>query len=146
MNLRKFLPVIILSVVLAVQASAQSPITQSAMSQHDCLGATSAAPVSILSGASATGNTVSPLGATHDLSGFLTFTGAGTITVTVQTKKAGSTTWHTPAQGATALTAASAGSHHFVVAVPACEALRLIYTAASATASVTDAFVVDQHE
>ena len=146
MNLRKFLPVIILSVVLAAQATAQSPITQSAMSQHDCLGATSAAPVSILSGASATGNTVSPLGASHDLSGFLTFSGAGTVTVTVQTRKAGSTVWHTPTQGATSLTAASAGSHHFLIAVPVCEALRLVYTAAGATASVTEAFVIDQHE
>lgn len=116
------------------------------MAMHDCLGATTTNTITVASGTSTNGSDVVPLGASSSLSGFVTFTGAGTLTVTVQTRRAGKTVWHTPSIGATCLNAVSAGSHHFPIFIPPCEALRLVYTASGADAGVTDAYAIDQHQ
>lgn len=129
-----------LLLVLAAQASAQ-PLQ---LRYHDCLGATPANPVTITSGSSRNGNEVQPLGGSHELSGVVTFTGSGKLTVTVQTRRAGSTDWCTPSVGSTALTAVSAGSHHFLIAVPVCDSLRLVFAATVASVEVTDAVALDQ--
>jgi hypothetical protein len=74
----------------------------------------------------------------------VSFTGAGTLTVTIQTRRAGQTTWYTPTIGAQPLTSKTAGSYHFPVFVPICEVFRFVYTASSADVGVTDAIALDQ--
>jgi hypothetical protein len=111
------------------------------MKRHDAL---TTVPVTVASGASTNGIDVLPLGASRDLSGWVTFSGAGNLTLTIQTRLAGKTTWYTPRMGATPLTAVAAGSYHIAIFVPPCEALRLVFTAAAADISVTEAFVLEQ--
>ena len=140
MRYNTILAAVILSLALAAQAWAQ-PLY---MRMHDCLGATTTVPVTITSGTSTNGVDVVPLGGSQNMSGWVTFTGAGTLTITIQTRRAGVATWYTPTVGAQPVTAKSAGSYHFPISVPPCEALRLVYTAASADVGVTDAFALDQ--
>jgi hypothetical protein len=131
---------VILGLALTAQAQAAGP----SMTPYDCLGATSTVPVTVTSGTSTNGADITPMGRVQNLSGWVTFTGAGTLAITVQTRQAGKSTWYTPTIGATAMPAKSAGSYHFAIFVPICESMRLVYTAASADVGVTDATVLGQ--
>ena len=99
--------------------------------------------MTIASGATSYGSSVEPLGNSTIQSGYISFGGSGTLTITVQTRRAKGT-WTTPTVGAQPITAKTAGAYSFSISVPPCDALRLVYTAATADAEVTDAFVLDQ--
>lgn len=133
-----YFKILALFLLLAPPAWAQRGFTA-----HDCLGATANATVTIASGTSTNGASVEPLGNSTIQSGFVAFGGSGTLTITVQTRRAKGT-WSTPLVGAQPVTAKAAGLYSFSISVPPCDALRLVYTAAGANVEVTDAFVLDQ--
>lgn len=134
---------VIVAATLGLTLTTWAVADNGSMRMHDCLMATATSPVTVTSGTSTNGADVIPLGAAQNLSGFVTFTGAGKLTVTVQTRMAGKTTWYTP-KGGSPLTAVSAGSYHFFISVPPCEALRLVYAATVANIGITEAFALDQ--
>jgi hypothetical protein len=97
----------------------------------------------VTSGTTEYGNEVLPLGASSEMSGFVVFGGSGKLTVTVQTRRAHGS-WCTPTVGAEPLLAVAAGSYSFLIAIPPCDSLRLLYTATVADVGVTDAFVLEK--
>jgi hypothetical protein len=128
---------ILLFLALVTLAQADSLV----MKPHDCL---TTVPVTVTSGTSTNGIDVLPLGASRDMSGWVTFTGLGSLTLTVQTRMAGKSTWYTPRMGAIPLSAVAAGSHQVHIFVPPCEALRFVFTATVADIAITEARLLEQ--
>lgn len=131
--------VLLLALVLAPAVGAD----QRGFTAHDCLGATANVPRTLASGSTTNGNEVGPLGNSSEMSGFVTFTGSGTLTITVQTRRARGG-WTTPTVGNQPVTSKAAGAYSFSISIPPCDALRLVYTVATADIEVTDAFVLEQ--
>ncbi|MFA6093981.1 MAG: hypothetical protein WC986_13665 [Elusimicrobiota bacterium] len=129
---------LVLFLLMATGAFAQRGFTP-----HDCLGATAGNTITIAAGTTTYGAEVQPLGNSTDQSGFVAFSGSGTLTITIQTRRARGG-WSTPTLGAEPLTAAAAGAHNFPIFTPPCDSMRLLYTASGADVEVTDAFVLEK--